>query len=337
MRHKNTLRDIMREYEQIRSQTETQRDQRIEDIYRSIPRLAEIDQALKEQGLGLARIALSGDADKANESRATSAKLRKERHTLLEKNKISENYFTPDYRCNVCKDTGYTIFAPGIPANPCVCLKQSLIDEYYSLSNMKEILQEENFETFDIRLFSEETLKSEGLSPRQNMENNYRHATSFVQKFGKKFQNLLLYGKSGLGKTFICHCIAKDLLDEGQTVLYLTAPRLCKIIETHRFNRDSLSEPEEMLDTVDQVDLLILDDMGTEISTIITSAALFDIINQRLLMRKPTVISTNLTPDGLEAQYSERILSRFLGHYHMIKFFGEDIRAKKKYGGLRIS
>jgi DNA replication protein DnaC len=114
-------------------------------------------------------------------------------------------------------------------------------------------------------------------------------------------------------------------------------PRLCKVIEDSRFNRASLAEPEEMLDAVDTVDLLVLDDLGAEISSLITSAALFDIINQRLLTRRPTLISTNLTTNELAVQYSERIVSRFLGNYQLIKFFGEDIRVKKKYGGTRTS
>jgi len=326
----------MREFEASRTRAEELQDARREEIYKKTPRLNIIDKKLGELGLSLARLALSGDENSAREAREKSDALKNERLSLLAKKGISENYLHPAYNCKNCADTGYITHSPGLPVTPCVCLKQRLIEEYYSLSNMRDVLRDENFDTFDIRLFSTEIIENEGLSPRTNIEANYRYAINFVQSFGNDFQNLLLYGETGLGKTFLSHCIAKDLLDAGYTVLYLTVPRLCKVIEDSRFNRESLAAPDEMLETVDETDLLVLDDLGAEVSTIVTSSALFDIINQRLLMRKPTVISTNLSPNGLASQYSERIVSRFLGNYQMLKFFGEDIRVKKKYGGVRM-
>ncbi|MCL1787181.1 MAG: ATP-binding protein, partial [Defluviitaleaceae bacterium] len=299
------------------------------------PELADIDQTLAKLGAGLARMALAGDTEGIRAAKTEASALRERRQALL-KGTIGESFLTDVYRCDACKDTGYLETAPGQPARRCPCLKQRLINEYYSLSNVKEALQEENFDTYDLRLFSQNILPREGLSPHTNMQTIYRLAMQFVTDFDKEFNNLLLYGEPGLGKTFVCHCIAKDLLDAGKTVLYLTAPRLCKVLEDYRFNRESLTEPDAMLSAIDEVDLLILDDLGAEFSTIVTSAALFDIINQRLLTRKHTVISTNLTPETLAAQYSERIVSRFAGAYQMIKFFGEDIRVKKKYGALRI-
>lgn len=334
MSHKKAFREAMRDLEVTRERAEAEHAARLEEAYKNAPRLREIDKSLGALGLSLARLALSGDERGIAEARTNAENLKKERKVLLAKKSIGKNFFSPEYSCSTCKDTGY--ITTETLSVQCFCLKQRLINEYYSLSNMQEVLQDENFDIFDIRLFSTQIIESEGLSPRANMETTYRIAISFVQNFADEFQNLLFYGETGLGKTFICHCIAKDLLDEGHTVLYLTVPRLCKVIECSRFNREALVAPDEMLEAVDEVDLLVLDDLGAEISTVITSAALFDIINQRLLTRKPTVISTNLTPSALASQYSERIVSRFLGNYQMIKFFGEDIRAKKKYGNLRI-
>jgi len=326
----------MREYETARSQAEALLAERKAIAYESIPRLAEIEKSLGMLGVNLAKFALAGDANALKKARELSAHLKEEQQVLLAKNGFSDG-LVPFYKCKQCADTGYIHTTSTSSAIMCACLKQRFIDEYYNLSNMKAVLKDENFDTFDIRLFSTQLIESEGLSPRKNMEEICRDTTAFVQNFGKVFVNLLLYGETGLGKTFICHCIAKDLLDNGHTVLYLTAPRLCKFIEDYRFNRESLHEPHEMMEAIDDADLLILDDLGTEISTVITSAALFDIINQRLITRKPTVISTNLSSNGLVSQYSERIVSRFLGNYEMIKFFGDDIRVKKKYTGLRIS
>jgi len=336
MRHSKIHREIMREYEFSRNRADSILAKHQANAYEKIPRLAEIDSSLGTLGISLAKMALSGDAEGMKATRTAAAVLKNERNNLLKQKGWDEGYFVPQYRCTNCSDTGYIQETPSSLAVMCQCLKQRLIDEYYNLSNMNEVLRDENFDTFDIRLFSTEVVAAEGLSPRANIENVHRHATKFVQEFGRGFVNLLLYGETGLGKTFICHCIAHDLLAEGRTVLYLTVPRLCRFIEDYRFNRDSLEEPNEMLDAMDEADLLILDDLGTEISTVVTSAALFDIINQRLITRKPTIISTNLASNDLKSHYSERIVSRFLGNYQMIKFFGDDIRTKKKYAGVRI-
>jgi len=336
MTYKAAFNKIMKDYEFARDDANILVEKRKAEVYARVPEIAEIDRTLAKLGASLARMALAGDENGMKEARSQADLLKDKRQTLLANN-FGADYLTAVYRCMDCQDTGYIQTTSGHPAERCPCLKQRLINEYYSLSNMNQVLQDENFDNYDLRLFNTNILPNEGLSPNVNMQTIYRLATKFVIDFDSEFNNLLLYGEPGLGKTFVCHCIAKDLLDAGRTVLYLTAPRLCKVLEDYRFNRESLTEPDEMLAAVDEVDLLILDDLGAEFSTVVTSAALFDIINQRLLTRKHTVISTNLTPDALAAQYSERIVSRFAGNYQMIKFFGEDIRVKKKYGGLRMS
>ena len=334
MTYKSAFRQVMLEYDQHRQDAEIQLANRRQEAYRLIPELMEIDKALAKIGSSLPGLALKGDYDGLASARTRADALRTSRANLLA-GTLGATYLDNVYRCGQCQDTGYIHTNPHRPPMRCSCLNQRLVDLYYSLSNVEKILKEENFDTYDFRLFSTDIIPGEGLSPNNNMQHIYRLATKFVEDFDKEFANLLLYGATGLGKTFVCHCIAKDLLDRGRSVLYLTAPRLCKILEDQRFNRENIADAEEMLTAVDEVDLLILDDLGAEISTMVTSAALFDLINQRLLTRKHTVISTNLVPGALEAQYSERIVSRFFGNYQMIKFFGEDIRVKKKYGNLK--
>ena len=154
----------------------------------------------------------------------------------------------------------------------------------------------------------------------------------FTQDFDKKFQNLLLYGKTGLGKTFLCNCMAKELLDSGKTVMYVTASQLFKLIEEDRFNRIGDEDiPSHYMDDILSVDLFIIDDLGTEFSTILSSAELFNIINTRLINRKPVVISTNLSMEDIINQYSDRIVSRIVGSYTSLEFFGDDIRMIKKF------
>jgi len=327
MSYQSMFGQVMREYETARDNASRILEERVAEVYAKLPQVKELDLVLNRLGASLARLALSGDVAGIEAAKKEISGLQAQRRILLEAN-FGANFLETVYGCSICKDTGFT------ENNRCVCLKQRLINEYYNMSNMKEVLREENFDTFDLRLFSTDIVQSEGLSPHANMQTIYRLATKFVTHFDTEFSNLLLYGEPGTGKTFVSHAIAKDLLDAGRTVLYQTAPRLSKLLEDYRFNRAELNDPGEMLNAVDSVDLLILDDLGAEISTVITSAAIFDIINQRLLSRKHTVISTNLSPGGLEAQYSERLVSRFFGNYQMIKFFGEDIRVKKKYHNL---
>jgi len=333
MGYKTAYKEVMRSYEVSRAKAEELLSERKAALFKSFPRIEEIDQALLELGLSLAKLALAKDETGLLNTRSKAEALKQEKTDIMTANNVPTEYLTAVYKCSICSDTGHKPPVPGQLPVRCGCLSQRLIETYYSLSNIKGVLEEENFDTFDHRCFSSNIVEAEGLSPCANIQHVHRIATNFVQNFDSKFDNLLLYGRTGLGKTFICHCIAKDLLDTEHTVLYLTAPRMFKIIEDFRFSRETQDTPSEMLEAVNDVDLLILDDLGAEFVTVITSSALFDIINQRLLARKPTVISTNLSPIELERHYSERIVSRFTGYYQMIKFFGDDIRVKKKYGG----
>jgi len=340
--YKVAFKEIMRTYEADRDRAATLLRERRAEVYKCVPRVREIDERLKESGVNSAKQLLFQPVENhkalLESLREHHNELKAEKWQLLHENGVPEDYFTDIYRCNLCADTGYVQannnnHEKTVSAERCNCLKQKIIDKYYDLSNLRGLLAEENFDTFDFRYYSDEAMQDESVSPRRNMQIIFQTSMNFVLNFGNIFQNLLFYGSTGMGKTFLCNCIAKDLLDKGRTVLYVTAPQIFKVIEDYRFHRDSLEEPNETVDAVTDVDLLILDDLGTEFDTVVTSAALFNIINQRILARKPTVVSTNLQPSELEVHYSDRIVSRFLGHYKLTEFYGEDIRAMKKYSG----
>jgi len=330
MSYKTAFRDVIRDYEVDRERSAALLNKRKAEIYDSLPKLKVLDEAISQSALTAAKqILAAGEKNKDIEAWLTkSQNLIAEKKQLLAENGVPEDYLAEIYQCDICKDTGY------VENMRCRCLKQRMIDKYYDLSNIRDLLEIENFDNFDIRYYSKTVDSSVGMSPYQNIQRIYRISADFVREFDSSFQNLLFYGDTGLGKTFMCNCIAKDLLDNGHTVLYVTAPQIFKLVEDYRFNRNDMEEPDYVIDAVTDVDLLVLDDLGAEFSTIVTSAALFDIINQRLLAKKSTVISTNLSLVEFEAQYSARIFSRFLGHYRMSKFIGDDIRAKKKYSEL---
>jgi DNA replication protein DnaC len=328
----SVFKEIMREYESDQNAAQNLRERRQAALYKSLPRLRDIDREMSGVGLRLAKLAMSGGKNVAD-VRASYDSLVREKKGLLAAGGIPDDYLTDIYRCNLCEDTGY-VGRQSVNPQQCACFKQRLINRYYTLSNLKDVLAKENFGTFKLSHFSQEKIENEGLSPRDNIKAIHKIAERFVKNFKSGAENLIFYGATGLGKTFICHCIAKALLDEGYIVLYITAPRLFKMIQDNHFNRDNTNDSTEQLSLVQDADLLILDDLGAEFSTIVTDSALFEVINQRLLDKKSTVISTNLTKQEILGQYTERIASRFIGYYNMLYFFGEDIREKKKIKSL---
>jgi DNA replication protein DnaC len=319
----------MREYEKDRLIADDLYQIRRDEVYFSVPRIKEIDGELMRLGIDISKRILNengGGESLLAELRQNNDSLIKEKYDLMKQYDYKEDYLTDIFRCRACKDTGF------IGNERCKCLKQRLINQYYELSNLSNILRDENFDTFDLNYYPEEVDPTTGISPRANMRKIYMNCLNFTANFDTEFQNMLLYGSTALGKTFLCNCIAKELLDKGKNVIYLTSSKLFRLVEDLRFNRDEEDDPDTYLEMVFNSDLLILDDLGTELLTVVTAAELFNIINTRFLERKATIISTNLSPGDFEKYYSDRITSRLLGNYALLRFIGNDIRLKKKYG-----
>lgn len=319
-------REIQREYDALRTQKAGELRERKEKIYTELPRLREIEQELSKLGIAAARMVLKGSVD-VEEAVAQLQKeqkvLEEERRALLVKNCYSMSLLQQEYVCEACKDTGY------IESTMCNCMKHKIMDKLYDQSNVREVVQRENFDTFDLRLFSDVVSADEGISPKENAGRNLKRALEFAEN--PVGDNLLLFGGAGRGKTFLCNCIAKDMLDQGKTVLYLTAGQLFKQLEQMRFHREMEEEQTDWDAELLNVDLLIIDDLGTEFPTVFTTSELFRIINDRKLHKKPVVISTNMDYKALMEHYSDRVMSRLIGEYTSLKFFGDDIRMKKKY------
>lgn len=322
-------KEVLRDYERLRSQKSAELREKQTQLYKKFPRLADIEREMNITGVRLARLILEQPVDyiqKAERLRKHTAELKTEKLEILKSNRIPENFLEISYNCTKCHDTGF------IDGKECTCFKQKLVDKAYDQSNLKDIIKNENFDFFDIRYYSTEKDPERNISPRENIQDILAVCIKFTQDFDKKFQNLLLYGKTGLGKTFLCNCMAKELLDSGKTVMYVTASQLFKLIEEDRFNRIGDEDiPSHYMDDILSVDLFIIDDLGTEFSTILSSAELFNIINTRLINRKPVVISTNLSMEDIINQYSDRIVSRIVGSYTSLEFFGDDIRMIKKF------
>ncbi len=319
-------KEVLREYDALRTQKAAELRERREAIYTKIPRLEAIERELSLLGVSTAKLVLmqpeSREAALA-ELQEKQAELKAERDRLLTERELSYDLLQLEYVCEECKDTGY------VGNEQCVCMKHKLMDRLYDQSNVRDVIRMENFDTFDLSLFSDEVVAAEGISPRENAKRNLRMAMIFAADFTG--DNLLLYGGAGRGKTFLCNCIAKEVLERGKTVLYLTAGQLFRQLEELRFNRNEEEEPVDWDAELLDADLLIIDDLGTEFATMFTASELFRIINDRKLRKKPVVISTNLDYKALMDQYSDRVMSRIIGEYTTLKCFGDDIRMKKKY------
>lgn len=317
---------FMRVYEKRQLDNEDRLRRRFDEVYEQIPRLRALDHTISELSVQKARKLLDGDETALVSLRNDLRLLFEEKRLLLKKHGYPDDYLTLTYTCPDCQDTGY------IGNEKCHCFKKSIIDFLYTQSNVKEILKQENFDTFSTEYYSkEEKDPLTGRSSYDAMETALRSCMDFVRRFRTDFQNLLLYGDTGVGKTFLTHCVAKELLDDGYSVIYFTASQLFDVFAKKQFDKDEHASLD--YEHIYDCDLLIIDDLGTEFSNTFTTSQLFVCLNERLLRKKSTIISTNLRLDDLRTLYSERMFSRLTTAYQALRMTGEDIRIQKKLMG----
>ena len=291
--------------------------------YEQCPTLKEIDSSISSLSVDAARKMLDGDTDALSGLKEKLSILRSEKSNLIKGLGVGEDYFQPVYTCPDCKDTGY------INGNKCHCFKQEIINVVYSQSNIREILSRENFSFFSYDYYSDQDINpTTGLSSLETAKRAVNECRNFIADFENKPKNLFFYGDTGVGKTFLSNCVAKELLEQGKSVIYFTAFQLFDILSKGVFERDAdaIMAHQNIFDC----DLLIIDDLGTEFANSFTTSQLFLCINERILRQKSTIISTNLDMNQIVDIYSERTLSRIVSNYSIIKLFGDDIRIKKR-------
>ena len=315
--------EIMRTYEQKQLHNRRELEKRYATAYERLPELKELHDTISVLSVGQARKLLEGDESALSELKSKIKDLSEESKALLRAGGFPTDYLEPHYECADCEDTGY------IGNEKCHCFQRVIVDMLYEQSNLKHVLQKENFNTFSFSYYSPNYVDPEtGYSSLDTIQNAYQEACKFVDTFGKEFRNLFFYGDPGVGKTFLSNCIAKELIDQSNSVVYLSSYQLFDTLAKGRFDKDEMSE--KINKHLFNCDLLIIDDLGTELVNSLTVSQLFLCLNERLLNRKPTIISTNLSLDALVDIYSERIFSRITSNYTMLKLTGDDIRIKKK-------
>ena len=315
---------IMRIYNDRQLDNRRAQEARIDEAYAKIPRLAELSGEIASLSLRKARAVLEQDTDDFNLENAI-ADLAEERKVLLQAHGYPADYLELHYTCPKCRDTGL------IDGRKCDCFLQAEVDYLYSGSHDQKLLQEENFDRFILEYYSDDIMDTSGVSSRANALRARETAVRFVQQFETTFENLCIYGDTGVGKSFLSHCIAHELIQRGHTVVYLTAHDLFDHLAESAFDRN-----EDAVDFSDQIfscDLLIIDDLGTEMTNAFVSSQLFLCVNERILKKKATIISTNLSLEKFAEIYSERTFSRILGSYTLIRLFGRDIRIQKTLQG----
>lgn len=314
---------IMRGYEAKQRRARKRFEEKKKQIYRQIPELQALDEALATNSIKQAKLQVLEQFEAANDLKQKTDEIPKKKAFLLQQHGYSLKDLEPEYECMDCKDLGY------IGRKPCHCFKQAAIDLVYTQSNLKKILQTENFDHLNRSFYSKELVdKESGMTSYDLAVRAIGECHHFIANFDKDFQNLLFYGSTGVGKTFLCNCIAKELLDQGHSVLYFTSYDLFSLLEKSKFKHDAIAE--EMEKDFLRCDLLIIDDLGSEYTNNFSVPALFSCLNERLLHQKSTIISTNLGLKNLFELYSERTFSRIIASYTLIKLIGDDIRRQKK-------
>ena len=326
------LKSLLIIYENKRNKKIEEAEKRKEELYKNYPRFSEIDNKLSSLSISASKNLInSNNFEYLDNLRKEIEKLKKEKKDLLLSITNDENYLSPMYDCKLCNDTGY--ITDNYNTKMCNCLKQQLFNIEYNKSNTFNI-ENHKFENFLSTFYSETVDKEKynsDISPRENIEIIKKIAFNFIKNFDDPNEkNLLFTGNTGLGKTFISGCIANELLKKGKNVLYQTSPVMLDTIIDYRFGKKDSSIYNSLLD----VDLLIIDDLGTECMNNMKFSELFNVINTRLLNQNnkitKTIISTNLNIQNLFKTYDERIVSRLIGNYNICRFFGDDIRLMKK-------
>ena len=315
----------------IREDNKAEKARRERLIYEHIPEISDIDARLRRQMAELMGLVLDRSENAPAKIKALEDEnlaLQARRAELLVENGYPMDYLDEIYNCKKCRDTGVLSNSP----QPCSCLdvlyNKALTEELGTLMRAGN----ESFERFDISLYPADYSPELRATKREYMQAVYDTCKKYAFNFSKASPNLLFSGGTGLGKTYLSACIARVCADRGFSVCYDTASAALDAFETAKFSREpeaaeaSAVRVKRMLDC----DLMILDDLGTEMVTPMSVSALYTLINTRLVNKKPMIISTNLTKDELPKKYTPQISSRILGEFLVLPFVGNDIRLMKK-------
>lgn len=313
---------VNQRFAEKRQRNEQITEERKKEAYKKIPGLVKIEEQMREYALDGIKAAINGGGEEAiRRLKKQSLELQAKRAEMLYSEGFLLDYLEKIYDCQKCRDTGY------IGSKMCECFKKELKAERYRRSNLGAMLTEQTFKSFDLSFYSDKTNTDYNISPKENMEVILKYTKKYADRFDRQYENLLFTGETGLGKTFLSTAIARTVIDNGGGVIYETASNILNKFQKNQFEHDG--DAGEEAEGYFNADLLIIDDLGAEFSTSFSATVLFNLINSRLIAKKPLIISTNLSLSELNDRYDERLISRLSGEFTTLQFFGEDIRGLK--------
>ena len=306
---------IMRGYGEQQRKNRLELHNRREYILKHIPAYHTLEEEAAEISVSYGNRLLNGEEHSIDKLHAALADISRKKQQLLLDAGLTADYLSTPCRCPDCGDTGF------VENEKCHCFKQQEIALLYASSGLNRLEDIPGFSGVRTDLYTGED--------RTRFMQVFERSKQFVERFPAGDQNLLFYGTVGTGKSFLSACIAKELLQRGYSVMYFSAITLFEVLGDAAF-RDRTDSYDTGL--INSCDLLIVDDLGSELSNRFTVKELFHCINERALRGKSTIISTNLTLEEIQATYTDRIFSRIIEHFDLFRFTGPDIRVLRKAG-----
>lgn len=306
---------ILRNYEDRQTKNRHILSSRTEQVYKEIAGYEELDASVSSVSVEYGKRMLSGDEDALSDLKASLRTLSEKKKQLLVSASLPADYLEPIYDCPDCKDTGY------INGEKCHCFKQQMISLLYEQSNIHEMLKTENFSHLSYEYYSGEDLKA--------FERAVNTCKSFIAGFDKEYANLFFYGTVGCGKSFLSSCVAKELIETGHSVIYFSSIGLFDFLSRYSFDYKNKENLYNTFEDLYNCDLVIIDDLGTEVTNNFVTSELFSCLNERHIRKKSMIISTNLSLGELRDRYSDRIFSRITSNYEVCRLSGQDIRMHK--------
>ena len=316
---------IMRVYDRRQFQDKREQDERVAEVNARIPRIAELSDAVSAAMAQAARCRLNGDEAGAKRLKEEAAGLREQKAVLLRENGYPEDYLEIRYQCPDCRDKGY------VDGKKCHCFRHMEIELLYDQSTIRDQLERENFDTLSMDFYDRERVDEKlGMTVYEYMSSVIGECREFVEAFGEEKGSILFTGEVGSGKTFLSNCIARELIRNCFSVVYKSATDLFELLSESRFgNRDDEEAKEKAAGILD-CDMLIIDDLGTELINSFTASQLFYCVNERLNRKKGTIITTNLSLNRLRDEFTDRVASRIIGCFRIIPLRGDDVRMMKQ-------
>lgn len=308
--------ELMREYEETRNINRRLTEEKINIIEKKLPSLTAFDNRIATLSVQQAKSLMDGKTQQAEDIADEIAMMRVRRRSELESIGYHEEDLEPVYTCVDCQDTGFINRLTG-HKEKCHCLKKRELEILYDQSRIKALLKKENFSKLSYEYCTGEDLT--------RLQSAVRICKEFVDDFGKNYRNLVFCGTVGTGKSFLACCIAHELLENCHSVLYMSAPQLFDTMAQYQFGNDREGKAEFSRELYD-CELLIIDDLGTELTNSFVASSLFTIVSERHNHNHPTIITTNLSLQDIRDRYSDRTLSRVTGNYDFILLSGPDVR-----------